>query len=201
MERLLEREGRQREYKEYLPDYRGVIRTAVAFSNDIGGTIIIGVRDGSGEIVGLSDQQVETYLEEIPQALFDAIAPACRPLVTPKIVGEKKVVEIEIFPGSNKPYYILAQGLERGVYVRVGAHTKRANEDVVRDLQRERDRRFFDEELATTESVDSLDLMSLRSFYGSNTLSNELLLADKAIGLAPITRVLHPTIAGIIVTL
>jgi len=39
------REGRQLEYKENLHTYRGLLKTVIAFSNDIGGKIIVGIKD------------------------------------------------------------------------------------------------------------------------------------------------------------
>lgn len=68
-----EREGRQLEYKEKLNSYNNLLKTVIAFSNDIGGKIVIGVADKTLATVGLSEDYLEKYLEEIPRAIFDAI--------------------------------------------------------------------------------------------------------------------------------
>ena len=96
----LKREGRQLEYKEMLNDYRGICRTIVAFSNDIGGDILVGVRDADRSLVGLSEEQVEQYLEDVPKAAFDAITPYCVPELTTQWVGEKCLVRIRVHAGE-----------------------------------------------------------------------------------------------------
>ena len=53
MNSIFERESRQIEYKELLINYRSLCKTIVAFSNDIGGEILIGVRDKDRKIVGI----------------------------------------------------------------------------------------------------------------------------------------------------
>lgn len=44
-------------------------------------------------------------------------------------MGDKTVLCIEVSKGMNKPYYLRSEGLENGVYIRVGRHTLRANAD------------------------------------------------------------------------
>ena len=51
---MIQRESRTIEYKEVLNDYKSICRAVVAFSNDIGGTITIGIRDKDLSPVGRS---------------------------------------------------------------------------------------------------------------------------------------------------
>src|SRR5258708_30266850 len=42
---------------------------------------------------------------------------------------------MEVYKGMNKLYYRRSEGLENGVYVRVGRHTLRANADLSEELK------------------------------------------------------------------
>jgi len=64
------------------------------------------------------EEQVEQYLEDVPKAALDAIAPHCVPEVTTQWVGEKCLVRIRVHPGERKPYLIKSEGTPKGVYVR-----------------------------------------------------------------------------------
>jgi predicted HTH transcriptional regulator len=75
MAKYPEREGRQIELKQDLSGFDSLLKTIVAFLNDIGGLIAIGVVGQSREILGLTELQIEDYLERIPQAIADAIEP------------------------------------------------------------------------------------------------------------------------------
>ena len=52
---LLAPEGKTLEFKRDLSSPQGVLRTLVAFANTAGGTLLIGVEDGSRSVCGLQD--------------------------------------------------------------------------------------------------------------------------------------------------
>jgi ATP-dependent DNA helicase RecG len=178
-------EGRQIEYKEMLQNYRSIIRTAVAFSNDIGGKIVVGVRDRSLEIVGLDEEEIERYLEELPQAIYDSISPSCIPHLNTILMGDRTVLEIHIFQGGKKPYYVKSEGIPKGVYLRVGPHTKRVQDDILGDLFRQGKNRSWDDEVMDGAGLSSLDSQSLRAFYGE-TWTEDQLIADKVLKISPL---------------
>jgi len=192
----IKREGRQLEYKEMLNDYRSICRTIVAFSNDIGGDILVGVRDAGRSLVGLSEEQVEQYLEDVPKAAFDAIAPYCVPELTTQWVGEKCLVRIRVHPGERKPYLIKSEGTPKGVYVRVGAHSRRATPELHEDLLRQGARRSWDEEAADID-VSQLDQTLLRTYYNGPPDSSSL-QSDQVIALTRPSAQLKVTHAGVV---
>ena len=56
VESLLARsEGKTLEFKENCRPLGRIVRTAVAFANTAGGTLVLGVRDRTREVVGLTD--------------------------------------------------------------------------------------------------------------------------------------------------
>ena len=42
---------------------------------------------------------------------------------------------IEVFPGPQKPYYVKAETLDKGVYVRLGRNTLRATSEMIEELR------------------------------------------------------------------
>ena len=54
-ELLSQHEGKTLEFKENSRPTKKILRTAVAFANTAGGIIVIGVRDGTKEILGIKD--------------------------------------------------------------------------------------------------------------------------------------------------
>ena len=114
MNEKLKREGRQLEYKEMLRDYRLLCKTVVAFSNDIGGDILIGIRDQDRSVTGLSEDQVEQCLKDIPKAVFDSISPYCFPELTTQWIEERCIIRIRVHPGERKPYCLKTEGTPKG---------------------------------------------------------------------------------------
>lgn len=192
-----EREGRQLEFKQELSSYAKVVKTVVAFSNDIGGRIIIGIEDGSRDVVGLNPELLEQHLERLPQAIYDSVTPACRPLVRVLEVAGKQLIEIVVTEGHAKPYYVSSMGVKKGAFLRVGAHTKLAENGLLKELVRSGLGRSFDEEPIVEQEKDVLDDKTLISFYGG-VPSIEQLLSDKVLVLDRITSEPKISLAGLV---
>ena len=114
-----------------------VLKTAVAFSNSNAGTIYIGIAD-DGKVIGVEDPDKE--LRRAVQSIVDGIRPSIAMNLRADIIEKegKSVIQIEIFEGPNKPYYIREKGpREEGVYVRKGSASIPADEGSVRKMLRE----------------------------------------------------------------
>jgi len=103
-------ESRRLEFKERLPKGEQVARTAVAFANGAGGKIVLGVKDSPREIIGVDEDRLFDLEERVNNSIFDQCAPAIVPEVYIQAAAEKTLLVVEIFPGSNKPYYIKKRG-------------------------------------------------------------------------------------------
>ena len=64
-------EGKTLEFKENCRPLERVVRTAVAFANTAGGTIVIGVRDKTKEVVGVANPLVDE--ERLANAFAEGI--------------------------------------------------------------------------------------------------------------------------------
>lgn len=191
-------EGRQLEFKRELSSFDSLLRTTTAFLNDIGGSIIVGVEDGSRTVIGVADNVVESYLERIPQAIFDAIEPNAPISIRTRTIDNATIIELEVFPGTRKPYFIRSEGLPKGVYVRVGSHTKRANHEQVQELIQAGQGIAFDSQPVAGTALTDLDAHLLNQLYRNSVPDISTLRAEKILAIDPITKHDFVTVAGIV---
>jgi predicted HTH transcriptional regulator len=193
-----EREGRQLELKRELHNFDGLLRTTTAFLNDIGGLIVIGVADESRAVIGLSESDVERYLERIPQAICDAIEPNAPIAIRTKTIEDATVVELEVYPGSRKPYFIRSEGVLKGVYVRVGSHTKRASNEEIDELTQTSRGSSSDAQPIPGVTINDLDKHLLGQLYRKAVPDIATLRAEKLVALDPVTKQDFVTLAGVV---
>ena len=117
--------------QEYIKDIRKEI---VAFANTVGGTIYIGV-DDTGAVIGLDN----------PDVVMLAVLNMARDSIRPDIMGfircgiqdiaDKKVVEIRVQKGPDRPYYLRDKGLTPGgVYIRNGSASNPASTYLIKKM-------------------------------------------------------------------
>lgn len=192
---ITERESKTLEFKIQLPKLQTIIKTCVAFANGSGGRIIVGVDDASHEVIGVSEEDRDRIYDEVPNCLYDAVQPTIMPQIYEKRYGDRSTVIIEIYPGSRKPHFIKSEGYPKGVYVRIGSSTRRANADHVEDLTRESRGLHFDEEPVNASSEILSEEFLKRSFGRSP--SPKQLLGDKILARDPHSpEHYQPTVAG-----
>lgn len=192
-----ERESRTLEFKELVRDYRNFAKTAIAFANGIGGTIIIGVRDRTRTVLGLTESSIDRYVEEIPRAIFQMVTPHLMVHAFEKNLEGRSLLCTNVYPGDNKPYYLTSEGAQRGIYVRVGSHTMRANEQFIEELKLQRENRSYDEILLHRQSADQLDARLISQQFAQKA-TDHLLESNRIAGRDHISGQLLPTIGGVI---
>lgn len=117
------------QFKEGITSPGKFAAEIVAMANSIGGMILIGVRDKSGEIIGLSDELLHDYGTRIANIATGNVIPVV--FVTTEIISvesagaKKKILIVNVSEGVNKPYKV-AKTLK--VYVKQG-DTKRQVSD------------------------------------------------------------------------
>ena len=154
IEEILAGESKNVEFKVQRPDKSmKYMKTVVAFANGKGGRIIFGIDDKTREVFREID------------AITNAISDSCEPTIIPDVylqnINDKPVIVAEIRTGRRKPYYIKAEGLENGVYIRVSGTTRPADRDMSRELYYECDARSFDSIIRRDIEVTDEDIKSL----------------------------------------
>lgn len=139
-------ENKKIEFKVEMPQSDKIMKTAVAFSNCAGGKLIIGV-DDSGDIKGISDEDIFELPDRITNIIYDGCYPTIIPEIYTESVDDKLVLVVEFYPGNLKPYYIKSKKKANGVYVRIGATNKQADENMIFELERQKRNISFDEEI------------------------------------------------------
>lgn len=162
IEEILAGESQNVEFKVRRPDKSiKYMKTVVAFANGKGGRIVFGIDDKTREVVGISEDVVFQEIDAITNAISDSCEPTIIPDVYLQNINGKPVIVAEIRAGRQKPYYIKADGLENGVYIRVSGTTRPADREMSRELYYECDGHAFDSVIrrdlkVTDEDIDTL---------------------------------------------
>lgn len=111
------------QFKQELPNRDSFAQEIVAMSNSLGGVVLIGVKDVTGEIAGLSSTQIEEY-DRVASQIADNLKPPV--YITTEVIkieqkGEpRNVLIIHVQEGINKPYKT-AKG---EIYVKQGSNKR-----------------------------------------------------------------------------
>ncbi|SFE96198.1 RNA-binding domain-containing protein [Thermophagus xiamenensis] len=141
---LSQPEGRRIEFKEQLPSKADLCKTVVAFANDAGGELYIGIKDNPRIITGLDENDLLKIEEQIINIIHDGCAPVILPEISFRRYQNKPVIVVKIFKGNNPPYYLKSKGIEKGTYIRIGSSSRLANREIIEELQRQSNNISFD---------------------------------------------------------
>ncbi len=116
------------QFKEKITSTDNFAKEIVAMANSLGGMILLGIRDKSGDIIGLTDDELHDYGTRVANIATENVIPIV--FITTEVViiddnGKKKVLIVNIGEGVNKPYKV-SKTLK--VYVKQG-DTKRQVSD------------------------------------------------------------------------
>lgn len=148
-------EGKTLEFKRDLSSPEGLVRTVVAFANTAGGTILIGVEDGTRRVRGLGD----------PVLVAEQAANLISMLVEPRVVPEIEVcpwrkthlVAITVHPAWTGPHHFTRLGPKNGVFVRVGASNRVADAPLIAQIERLARNETYDEQPMPDCGADDID--------------------------------------------
>jgi len=139
------------EYKSVLTD--GLKKEVLAFANTAGGNIYIGVAN-DGRVIGVENQD-EVMLQS-SSMLRDSIHPDIMMFVNIQAeeLEGKKVVHIAVSEGTNKPYYLIKNGLKpSGVYVRQGSASVQASTEQIRQMIKQTDGDVFEDNTSLNQEL------------------------------------------------
>ena len=143
---LVRGELKEIEFKEMLPkDSAKYIKTIVAYANAQGGNLIVGVADGTLEVVGVPRDELFQTMDQIANAVSDSCEPQLVPEIEPYTVNGKTIIIVTVSPQPQRPYYLKSKGKEKGTYIRVGATTRLASLEKIKELEMEGSKISWDE--------------------------------------------------------
>ncbi len=159
---LARHEGKTLEFKENCRPLARIVRTAVAFANTAGGSIVIGVKDKTKDVIGVADPLVEE------ERLANAFADGIRPLLVPDIqvhAWRKLHLIVVAVPHAVGPFYVRAEGAQSGVYIRLGSTNRPAGPELLAELLRLGRNTFFDEQPCSETSSDDIDVRAASELF------------------------------------
>jgi predicted HTH transcriptional regulator len=148
------------------------MKTVVAFSNCNGGKIIFGIKDSTQEVVGVDNEDIFLKIDSITNAIEDSCYPTIIPEISLQTINEKTIIVVEIPAGHQKPYYIKKDGLQNGVYIRIGATTRIADQYMIKELMLEGENRYFDQTICYGMKINDEDIENLCKSLKQKALDN-----------------------------
>ena len=146
IEDMIRGESKYIEFKEILPsNSEKYTKTIVAFANTQGGKLIIGVTDQTRKIVGVDEATLFQTMDSISNAISDSCEPQLVPDIEPYTIDKKTIIIVSVAPGPHRPYYLKSKGRDRGTYIRVGATTRLASQEKIKELELEGAKISWDE--------------------------------------------------------
>ena len=159
---LSENEGKTLEFKESANALHRLLQTIVAFANTAGGTLVVGVRDGTKEVVG-----VEGILKQ-EERISSAIADSISPLLTVNFqfhTWRDRDVLITSVAYQPAPYFIKSLGLLKGTYVRLGSTNRVADKTMIEEIRRLAHHQSFDELPNLKATKEDLNLKLAKELF------------------------------------
>ena len=166
---LSQPEGRRLEFKAELPVHSDLAKIVVAFANDAGGDLYIGVADDPREVVGLDEDKLMTIEEKVSNIIFDCCYPAILPEIKFISVEDKHLVQVTVFRGSTPPYYLKEKGKLQGTFIRVGSTNRLADETLISELERRKRNISFDSEIIPDKPATELNIDSFKAIFKEKT--------------------------------
>lgn len=134
----------------------------IAFANSRGGTIIIGVEDKTGEIIGLAYEEIQRLGSLIGSAANDAVRPSIYPEIETLTIDGKTLMTVEVAKGMQAPY----KNQKGEIYVKQGADKRRVTDNM------ELLRLFYntsgyqpDRQGVEGTSIEDIDMIRLEDFF------------------------------------
>ena len=162
-------EGRKLEFKQEVPKGADLAKTIVAFANDAGGAIYIGIKDKPKEIIGVPEDQLISIEEQLSNMIIDNCVPQIIPDISFLQSDGKHIIKILVHKGNTPPYYLKKKGLSEGVYVRVGSVSRQASAEMIAELMRRRQNISFDSELNFSKTASEINLESFSRAFREST--------------------------------
>ena len=180
------------QFKEQFTGQKEIAKEMVAFANTLGGRIFFGVKDKTGELIGLSYDEIQTISRDNEQV---------RPTIyinTDVIRADgKHFLVCTVAQGKNKPY----KNLNGEIWVKQGADKRRITENAeILALFQDSGSYQADAAGVAETSFNDLDRYALNDYLKKVYALDLDILADKAEQLLKNIHVLNhngiPTLAG-----
>lgn len=133
---ILQGEGTTVDFKKTITSNEKIAKSLVAFANNKGGQLLIGVAD-DGSIKGVKSEDEERYM--ITKSANQYCKPAIEPEFEEIYVDDKLVLVVNIAASETKPHYALDEHKKWWVYYRVNDKSLLASKIIVDVIKKSSD--------------------------------------------------------------
>jgi predicted HTH transcriptional regulator len=189
---ILQGEGTTLDFKKTITNVRKIAKSLVAFANNKGGQLLIGVTD-DGTITGVKSEDEEKYM------ILKSAHHYCRPAIEPEFeevyVEEKLVLVVSISSSETKPHYALDDNQQWWVYYRVEDKSILASKIILEILKKEKRESgqlisYTDHEKKLFEYLEKEGRITLKQFSKLTRSSNRY--AQKVLVNLILTGIIKP---------
>ncbi|WP_199118888.1 helix-turn-helix domain-containing protein [Pedobacter sp. ASV28] len=154
------------DFKKTISNCEKIAKTLVAFANNKGGKLLIGVAD-DGTIKGVKAEEEEKYM--ITRAAHQFCKPAIEPSFEEYLVDDKLVLVAEIPKSDTKPHYALDEQGKWWVYFRVQDKSVLASKILIEVLKKDGENEgtfiaYSEQEKALLEYLGANGRITLKEF-------------------------------------
>jgi len=189
------------QFKEKMSHPDSIAGEMIAMSNSMGGMILFGVKDKTGEIIGLSYEEIHRYSQNIGNYATNNIVPGIyikTEIVSVDSNGEKKILIVYIDEGINKPY----KDLNRDVWVKQSSDKRRVtdNAEMLRIFQ-QGSHLLADEMEVYDTSIEDINQELFRDYFSKEfqaTIEEKGLSFEQALKVKKVLRNDKLTLAGVL---
>lgn len=185
------------QFKEQFTGQKEIAKEMVAFANTLGGQIFFGIKDKTGELTGLSYDEIQTISRELGNAANEQVRPTI--YITTDVVRAdgKHFLVCTVSQGKNKPY----KNLNGEIWVKQGADKRRITENSeILALFQDSGNYQADASGVNDTTFDNIDRYALNDYLKKVYALNLDILAGRAEQLLKNIHVLTPdgipTLAG-----
>src|SRR3989344_3071392 len=163
-ELLSKNEGKTLEFKENTQSLQKIVQTVIAFANTAGGVLLLGVKNGTKEVLGLSNVLQEE--EKIANAVADSVTP----LLVPNLQfcsWRGRDLLIVTVPYSPSLYHLKSKGEVEGTFIRLGSTNRVADAHIIAEMRRLKEHTSFDQLPDCKFSINDFDFELAKEMFAA----------------------------------
>jgi predicted HTH transcriptional regulator len=158
-------EGKTLEFKRDLSSPETALRSVVAFANTAGGTLLVGVEDGTRHVRGLADALAQE--ERMASLISDNIAPKLLPELEILPWRRTQLLAVRIYPSASRPHHLKRLGEDKGTFVRVGSTNRSADQALIGEMRRYARAESHDEQPIPELDSEAIDFRAASESFAS----------------------------------
>jgi len=189
------------QFKEKMPHRDSISQEIVAMSNALGGVILLGVQDVSGEAKGLTQKEIESYdriIAEIADNTKPVVYVTTEVITITKKPSNADILVVHVSEGINKPYKT-----QKGeIYMKQGSNKRLLtdNAEIMRLFQSSGNLLADEMEVYGT-SIDDIDKTAFSKYFKKEfgqSIEEKGLTYEKALKVKRVLRNNQISLAGLL---